>query len=208
MSGSTLSCSANRPSVAEAAVTASAATGGPELTSLGDVSVDTPSSASGHHHTDPPTPAQLVQLSSSSQTSQSFVAEAFGSDGKGCSSKIDGNPMFAESAAEAGAISPDHTPVDPSATATATACNAPTSVANNSVGIESSLLLKPFSGMAGNNTTKPANASMATPQSLQDSGSASISPLEMLIAALDPQKQQQQQQQQQASVVAFPNADY
>ncbi|KAJ1897336.1 hypothetical protein LPJ81_004560 [Coemansia sp. IMI 209127] len=55
--------------------------------------------------------------------------------------------------------------------------------------------------MAGN-TTKP-DASMATPQSLQDVGSASISPLEMLIAALDPQKQQQQED----SIVAFPNAD-
>ncbi|KAJ1895720.1 hypothetical protein LPJ66_004414 [Kickxella alabastrina] len=56
----------------------------------------------------------------------------------------------------------------------------------------SSLLLKPYSSTA----SKIANAdgavaSMSTPQSLQDSGNSSISPLDMLIAALDPQKSSQ-----------------
>ncbi|KAJ2476114.1 hypothetical protein IWW56_005092 [Coemansia sp. RSA 2131] len=51
--------------------------------------------------------------------------------------------------------------------------------------LESSLLLKPFTGFT--ESTDPV--SMATPQSLQDG--SSLSPLEMLIAALDPQKQAQ-----------------
>ncbi|KAJ2850051.1 hypothetical protein IWW36_002195 [Coemansia brasiliensis] len=52
---------------------------------------------------------------------------------------------------------------------------------------EPSLLLKPFSGMPKVASVDSA-PSMATPQSLQD-GSTALSPLEMLIAALDPQKQ-------------------
>ncbi|KAJ2819437.1 hypothetical protein IWW50_005456 [Coemansia erecta] len=55
--------------------------------------------------------------------------------------------------------------------------------------LESSLLLKPFAGFPENVATDTA-VSMATPQSLQD-GSTTLSPLEMLIAALDPQKQSQ-----------------
>ncbi|KAJ1745037.1 hypothetical protein LPJ58_006378, partial [Coemansia sp. RSA 1591] len=61
-----------------------------------------------------------------------------------------------------------------------------TSTSVSAADLESSLLLKPFTGFS--ETTDPA-ASMATPQSLQDG--SSLSPLEMLIAALDPQKQAQ-----------------
>ncbi|KAJ2777355.1 hypothetical protein GGI15_004532 [Coemansia interrupta] len=61
--------------------------------------------------------------------------------------------------------------------------------------IEDSLLLKPYSIK----TDAAAAASMITPKSLQNGGGngSCISPLDMLIAALDPQKQQEQQQQQQ-----------
>ncbi|KAJ2497879.1 hypothetical protein GGH96_004757 [Coemansia sp. RSA 1972] len=61
-----------------------------------------------------------------------------------------------------------------------------TSTSVSAADLESSLLLKPFTGFT--ESTDPA-ASMATPQSLQDG--SSLSPLEMLIAALDPQKQAQ-----------------
>ncbi|KAJ2781961.1 hypothetical protein H4R18_002562 [Coemansia javaensis] len=61
-------------------------------------------------------------------------------------------------------------------------------------GLQSPLLLKPFAKIPDN----PA-ASLGTPQSMLDNNRASISPLEMLIAALDPQQQQHQQQQQQQS---------
>ncbi|KAJ1850489.1 hypothetical protein LPJ73_003429 [Coemansia sp. RSA 2703] len=58
--------------------------------------------------------------------------------------------------------------------------------------LEYSLLLKPYSIK----TDTPASASMITPKSMQNGGTngTCISPLDMLIAALDPQKQQQQQQ--------------
>ncbi|KAJ2300257.1 hypothetical protein IWW55_004011, partial [Coemansia sp. RSA 2706] len=52
----------------------------------------------------------------------------------------------------------------------------------------SSLLLKSLTGFPEGAAPDPA-VSMATPQSLQD-GSTTLSPLEMLIAALDPQKSQ------------------
>ncbi|KAI7824172.1 hypothetical protein BX661DRAFT_45424 [Kickxella alabastrina] len=56
----------------------------------------------------------------------------------------------------------------------------------------SSLLLKPYSSAASKlANADDAVASMSTPQSLQDSGNSSISPLDMLIAALDPQKSSQ-----------------
>ncbi|KAJ2391595.1 hypothetical protein GGI23_005388, partial [Coemansia sp. RSA 2559] len=194
MSGSTLSCSANRPSTAGTAagggqaikgIAASAAAAAAEM--------DIPPSSTSIHHTNPPTPAKLAQLSGDQSS------EAFGSDAKACSPKPFGSTFSSDPTdAVVAAISPDHTPIDPSATAPP--CD-PTVSSSDSVGLESSLLLKPFSGMAG--STKPDASSMATPQSLQDVGSASISPLEMLIAALDPQKQQQQQD----SIIAFPNAD-
>ncbi|KAJ2131898.1 hypothetical protein IW136_005203, partial [Coemansia sp. RSA 678] len=61
-----------------------------------------------------------------------------------------------------------------------------TSTSVSAADLESSLLLKPFTGFP---ETSDSAASMATPQSLQDG--SSLSPLEMLIAALDPQKQAQ-----------------
>ncbi|KAJ1722016.1 hypothetical protein LPJ53_003511 [Coemansia erecta] len=70
--------------------------------------------------------------------------------------------------------------------------------------LEDSLLLKPYSVK----TDAAAAASMITPKSLQNGGGngACISPLDMLIAALDPQKKHQQQQQQQQQQGGAENA--
>ncbi|KAJ2714649.1 hypothetical protein H4R19_001616 [Coemansia spiralis] len=62
--------------------------------------------------------------------------------------------------------------------------------------VKASLLLKPFAKLP-DNPIPDAAAIMATPQSLQsmnDGSAAAISPLEMLIAALDPQRQPPQHQ--------------
>ncbi|KAJ2512700.1 hypothetical protein H4217_006742, partial [Coemansia sp. RSA 1939] len=206
MSGSTLSFTANRPSTG----TAAAPSVGQEINSLAaaaaavaaastvastvpDTTADTPASMQDQRM-DPDTPVQAAAMSSSGkQSSKLFASETFASDAKPC----------LQSGAE-NEITPEHMLDDQSATTAAMACNP--AITSDSVGLESSLLLNPFSGMAA--STNP-DASMATPQSLQDVASTSLSPLDMLIAALDPQKQQQQQQQQQkqSSVVAFPSAD-
>ncbi|KAJ1737644.1 hypothetical protein LPJ72_000301 [Coemansia sp. Benny D160-2] len=203
MSGSTLSFTANRPSTG----TAAAPSVGQEINSLAaaaaavaaastvastvpDTTAGTPASMQDQRM-DPDTPVQAAAMSSSGeQSSRSFASETFASDAKPC----------LQSAAE-NEITPEHMLDDQSATTAAMACNP--AITSDSVGLESSLLLNPFSGMAA--STNP-DASMATPQSLQDVASTSLSPLDMLIAALDPQKQQQQQQKQ-SSVVAFPSAD-
>ncbi|KAJ1772110.1 hypothetical protein LPJ74_001695, partial [Coemansia sp. RSA 1843] len=157
MSGSTLSCSANRPPAG------SGVTGGQEINSLaaaavastvanpGPATADTPTSTT-NQHIDPPTPAQLMQLSSD-QSSKTFA-----SDVKPCSQKAGNDSFNSDSTAEAAvadaaeaAITPDHTPVDPATASTAQICDPAAS--SDPENLESSLLLKPFSGMTGN--TKP-----------------------------------------------------
>ncbi|KAJ2678363.1 hypothetical protein GGI25_002348 [Coemansia spiralis] len=141
-----------------------------------------------------------LDQNSAHMTSESTTASAFGSDIKACAQQT--SDATKQAAAAAALSPPDLAPTDPSTTSASTGGQA---VSAHSIGLESSLLLKPFSGIADN--TRP-DASMTTPQSIQDAGSASISPLDMLIAALEPQQQQQQPRRDLTVDMQSPSGEY